>query len=217
MKTTPEENSGKEPKNTPHDKMLSLETHRNMAFLVNLFFKLKQETLGQMSRAKKLKQEFLARTSQLTAHNRVASVLLYAVKYGAQDSARIDLRPLSSVQELLVEINKFFPIDESNPLSASIIQSPNTFFSKRVASKIKKNESIKRSLSIPVNDLVAFLSSHGVTVPQFADKEIQVHVVGTSENGIPTALIYWIAGRPNKERTPSRLESAPRILRPGLV
>ena len=203
-----------------------LKTHRNTAIIKHIFLGFIQNKLGHLRKKDKIKQEFLAATSSIKALEAIAATITIALKSGEKQSLRINLKPSKSISKLIFNISHYVPLDEKNPLSKGIKLETATFSKNNVRKLVKNREKTTKAISIPIADLSAFVVQQLETnknkktkIPALVNAEIKVYIVGTSKNGQPTSIIFWIDGKPkivkNKRQLARKLKTT--ILKPGLV
>lgn len=205
-----------EKENKYKDTKKSLETERNLAILKHIFEGVDLKTLRKISRKNRIMREVVAKTSELTFAYRIRA-MIKQVTDGNQESVRIDLHPAYSSGQLLTNINDFIPLDEATCFSSRIKMEPHTFSKNKVTENVKKTEKINKAISIPLNDFIAFLKTKGISLPLFADSEVRLLIVGTTEKSQPTSIILLITGKPKKRKNRRETLRFNKTLKPGLI
>lgn len=193
------------PESDPPESRQSLETEKNITIAKHLFYAVKLEKPKRIITKQRIQREFRAATAAFTALSRIETMLAAAISSGIQHSIRIELRPATTMYDLLKNMSSYIPLDESDELSAQIELDQTTFSPNVVHQLLRKNEKIGKAITIPINDFSAFVvkmiqqkQNRDAHIPAVVGTELKMYILGTTLEAQPTSLIFWIGGMPQR-------------------
>jgi hypothetical protein len=182
-------------------------TDKHVMFMQQIFLYLSLDTSNNLKKTAKFIQEFQAFFSSKKALESIANIIIAAVNSRQESDLvneqilRINLKPVDSMVSLISMIGTYIPLDESNSLPAKIKAENSANSVKYIEEYIKSEEETNNVISIPINELSAFVVKElkakkniEKQIPILAKNPPKVFIIGTSNNGQPTSIIILIKG-----------------------